>query len=345
MASSTRSPKPAGWRAQGLRYHALGFYLRRTFGGRVRKIAVDAGFGCPNRDGTLGTTGCVFCDPAAFSPSRRTARAPLAEQIDRNIEHARARFGAECFIVYFQPGTNTYAPLDQLRGCFETALGRPEVVGLAVGTRPDCVGPEVLDLAAEMARRKWFCFELGLQSAHEQTLRWIGRGHDFAAFEDAVARSHQRGLRIVAHVILGLPGEGPEHMTHTARQVARLGVHGVKLHNLHAVKDTPLAELVGQGRVRLPERVEYVDWVVRFLEELPAECVIDRLSADAPREYLVGPEWCLEKAAVRAAVESELIRRNTWQGAKHAGQLSAESGANHPSPCRGRHLPPGRLTG
>jgi len=323
VASSTRSSdplEPAAWRSKGLRYYPLSFYLRHTFGGRVRRIAVDAGFGCPNRDGTLDTAGCIFCDPAAFSPSRRAVRRPLAEQIDRGIELAQTRYRAKRFIVYFQPGTNTYGPLAQLRRCFETALGRPEVVGLAVGTRPDCVGDEVLDLAAELARRTWFCLELGLQSAHDRSLRWIGRGHDFAAFEDAVLRCHKRALRVVAHVILGLPGEGPEQIAHTARQLARLGVHGVKLHNLYAVKDTPLAELVRRGEVRLPELAEHVDAVVRFLEELPAECVIDRLSADAPREYLIGPEWCLKKAAVRAAVESALSRRNTWQGARAAAR-------------------------
>lgn len=323
MASSTSFPIPADWRAEGLRFHALGFYLRQTFGCRVRKITVDAGFGCPNRDGTLGTAGCIFCDPAAFSPSRRTARRPLAEQIDRGIAHGRRRFGAERFIVYFQPGTNTYAPLGQLRRCFQAALERPEVVGLAVGTRPDCVGDQVLDLAAELAGKKWFCLELGLQSANDEALRWIGRGHDFAAFEDAVARSQKRGLPVVAHVILGLPGEGPEQMLHTARQLARLAVHGVKLHNLHAVKDTPLATLVGRGEVRLPELAEYVDWVVRFLEELPPQCVIDRLSADAPRAYLVGPEWCLKRAAVRTAIEAELRRRNTWQGAAYAARAAS----------------------
>jgi len=290
-------------------------YLRRRFGCRVRRVVVDAGFGCPNRDGSLNSAGCIFCDPAAFSPARRSARLPLSEQIARGIEAARTRFRAEKVIVYFQPGTNTYAPIERLRKCFETALEPPEVVGLAVGTRPDCLGGEVLELAAELARRTWFCLELGLQSAHDRSLRWIGRGHDFAAFENAVARCLQKKLRVVAHVILGLPGEGPDEVAYTARQLARLGVHGVKIHNLYAVKNTPLAELVARGEVRLPTLAEHVELVVRFLEELPPECVVDRLSGDAPSQYLIGPEWCLNRAAVRAAVEAELRRRDTRQGA------------------------------
>jgi len=287
VASSSSRLNPANWWSEGLRFYPWSLYLRRRFGCRVRRVVVDAGFGCPNRDGSLNSAGCIFCDPAAFSPARRSARLPLSEQIARGIEAARTRFRAEKVIVYFQPGTNTYAPIERLRKCFETALEPPEVVGLAVGTRPDCLGGEVLELAAELARRTWFCLELGLQSAHDRSLRWIGRGHD----------------------------EGPDEVAYTARQLARLGVHGVKIHNLYAVKNTPLAELVARGEVRLPTLAEHVELVVRFLEELPPECVVDRLSGDAPSQYLIGPEWCLNRAAVRAAVEAELRRRDTRQGA------------------------------
>jgi uncharacterized protein len=307
------NPSP-DWRNAGLRYHSLGWFLRRKFGCRVWKVSLDAGFACPNVDGAVGTGGCVFCNVRSFSPSRRLGIPSISGQIEEGVRRLRRENGPERFLAYFQPATNTYAPVDRLRAVFEEALSHPLVVGLAVGTRPDCVSDEVLDLLADLASRTWVVIEYGLQTIHDKSLAWLNRGHTYAAFQDAAERTRRRGIPFGAHVILGIPGETREDMLATARALAESGVHSVKLHNLHAVRDTPLADWVQEGSVRLPERSEYVSYVVDFLEALPPQCVIDRISGDAPPEYLVAPAWASDKAAVRAAVEAEFARRNSWQG-------------------------------
>jgi len=280
----------------------------------VWKVSVDAGLGCPNVDGSVGAGGCIFCNVASYSPSRRGNVASITDQIDEGIRRIRRRHDVDQFVAYFQPATNTHGPLARLRALWEEALRHPLVVGLIVGTRPDSVPDDVLDLLADLSRRTWLSVEYGLQTIHDRSLDWLRRGHGYDAFLDAVERSRRRGLRIGAHVILGLPGETPDHMLATARELARLRIDSVKLHNLYVAKDTPLARLWAAGRVELPERDEYVGYVVDFLEQLAPESVIDRLSADAPREYLLAPEWCLAKSAVRAAIEREFERRDTQQG-------------------------------
>jgi radical SAM protein (TIGR01212 family) len=266
--------------------------------------------------------GCIFCNPAGFSPGRRSAASPIApsiarsitEQLEQGTRHIGMRYGVDRFVAYFQPATNTYAPLRRLRALYEEALARPDVVGLIVGTRPDCVGEDVLDLLAEFSERTWLSVEYGLQTIHDRSLDWLGRGHHYDAFLDAVERSHRQGLHVGAHVILGLPGETRQDMVATARELTRLEVDSVKIHNLHAVRDTPLARAVTAGEVALIGRDEYVGYVVDFLEELSPRCVVARLSGDAPPDYLVAPAWCLDKAAVRQAILAELQRRDTWQG-------------------------------
>jgi hypothetical protein len=291
-------------------------------------VSLDAGCTCPNRDGSLGRGGCIFCDPESFSPSRRLQLGSLTAQLEEGIGRVRARHpGADRFVAYFQPATNTYGPLPRLRGLYEEALAHPGVVGLAIGTRPDCAGEDVLDLLAELSARTWLTIEYGLQTSHDRTLDWLGRGHHVDAFLDAAQRSRRRGLEIGVHLILGLPGETRQDMLATAGLVGRAGVAAVKLHNLYAVRNTPLAELLAAGRLRLPERAEYVGYVVDVLEVLPPDCVVDRLSGDAPRQYLVAPQWCLDKPALRAAVEAELTGRGSWQGKeREGGRGKAEGG-------------------
>ena len=313
---SLPSPNAADWLSAGLRYHSLNFFCHKKFGAKVRKLCLDAGCTCPNRDGTLATSGCVFCDPESFSPSRRTAFRPVAEQIEDGICRFGRRNAATRFLAYFQPGTNTYGPIDELRSAYRQVLRYPEIVGMVVGTRPDCATDEALALLTEIAAKTWVLVEYGLQTIHDRTLDLLNRGHHYDAFLDAYRRTRLRNLDVAAHVILGLPGESREDMLATARALAPLEIHSVKLHNLYAVRNTKLAEQVADGRVRLPEFAEYVGWVVDFLEELPGNVVIDRLSGDAPAEYLVGPEWCSDKAAVRSAVETEFRRRGSWQGCK-----------------------------
>jgi radical SAM protein (TIGR01212 family) len=304
------------YRAAGLPYHSLNFFYRKRFGTKVRKLSLDAGCGCPNRDGTLATLGCIYCSPESFSPSRRMGPSSVSEQIQAGIRRLKRRYAADRFVAYFQPGTNTYGPIDRLRAAYQQALGHPEIVGLTIGTRPDCVGEDVLDLLAELAGQTWVVVEYGLQTIHDRTLDRLNRGHHYDAFLDAYRRTRRRNLDVGVHVILGLPGESRDDMQATARELARLQIHSIKLHNLYAVRNTALAEQLAAGEVRLPELPEYVDYVVDFLEELPGSVVIERLCGDAPPEYLVGPAWCLNKAAIHSAVAAEFRRRGTFQGAK-----------------------------
>jgi uncharacterized protein len=303
------------WRAAGLRYFAYNYYLRGRFGGRVQKVSLDAGFTCPNVDGTVARGGCVFCDNRSFSPSRRLPRATIAGQLEQGMRVLRRRYdNVAHFLAYFQPATNTYAPVERLRALYTEALDHPDVVGLVVGTRPDCVPDEVLDLLGELAGQTYLSVEYGMQTMHDRSLDWMNRGHGHQAFLDALARSRDRGFEIGAHVILGLPGETRDDMLATANELARLRVDAVKIHNLYAVKNTPLADWVRSGEVTLMGRDEYVETLVDFLERLPPTCLVERISGDAPPDYLVGPDWCLNKPALRAAVDAEFERRDTWQG-------------------------------
>ncbi len=314
-----KTPQPADWLTAGLLYHNLNSFYRKRFGTKVWKLSLDAGCNCPNRDGTLATLGCIFCDPESFSPSRRMKLPSITEQVQEGIRRLKRRCAAERFVAYFQPGTNTYGPIDRLRLAYQQALSHPDVVGLAVGTRPDCVGKEALDLLAEFAARTWVVVEYGLQTIHDRTLDLLNRGHHYDAFLDAYRRTRRRNLDMGIHIILGLPDESRDDMLATARELARLEIHSVKLHNLYAVRNTALADQVAAGRIRLPDFAEYVGYVVDFLEELPGDLVIERLCGDAPPEYLVGSQWCLDKAAVRSAVEAEFRRRGTHQGCKTEG--------------------------
>jgi len=318
---STKPPElePPAWRAAGYRYFTYNYYLRSRFGHRVQKVSIDAGFTCPNVDGTLTTGGCIFCDNRSFSPSRRLPRQGVSGQIDEGIRRIRRRYDCEHFLAYFQPATNTYAPVERLCRLYEEALTHPQVVGMAVGTRPDCVPDDVLELLEEFSRRTYLSVEYGMQSMHNRSLDWMNRAHHHEAFVDAVQRSRGRGFEICAHVILGLPGESRKDMLATARELARLRVDAVKLHNLYAVKNTPLADEVRSGRVKLMERDAYVQTLVDCLEVLPPDCVVERISGEAPPDYFLGPAWCLDKPALQNAIVREFERRETWQGKKYAG--------------------------
>jgi radical SAM protein (TIGR01212 family) len=303
------------WREAGLRYFACNFALRQRFGRRVQKVSIDAGFTCPNVDGKVATGGCTFCDNRSFSPSRRLPRAGIRGQIDQSIARMRLRYrNCRDFLAYFQPATNTYAPVERLRTVYQEALSHPQVVGLVIGTRPDCVPDDVLQLLRELAERIYLSVEFGMQTMHDRSLDWMNRGHHHDAMIDAVARSRGRGFEIGAHVMLGLPGETHDDMMATARELGRLGVDAVKIHNLYCVKNTPLADQVASGAVRLMERAEYVRTVVDFIERLPPTMIVDRISGDAPPDYFIGPSWCLDKPAVKAAVLAEFDRRGTFQG-------------------------------
>lgn len=308
------------WREAGYRYYSYNFALKQRFDFRVQKVSVDAGFTCPNVDGTVAKGGCTFCDNRSFSPSRRLPRAGILGQIDQSIVRMRKRYkNCQHFMAYFQPATNTYAPVERLRPLYEEALSHPQVVGLAIGTRSDCVPDEVLDLIEELAAEKFVSVEYGMQTMHNRSLDWMNRGHHHDSFLDAVERSRGRGFEICAHVMLGLPGESHEDMLATARELARVNIDSVKVHNLYCVKNTKLADQVEAGEVELMGHDDYVQTVVDFLELLPPTMVVERISGDAPPDYFIGPSWCLDKPAVKLAIEAEFERRDTWQGKKYLG--------------------------
>jgi radical SAM protein (TIGR01212 family) len=320
MASTIPENAPTGdetgWRAAGLRFHRYGFFLQQRFGHRVYKVSLDAGMTCPNVDGTAAVGGCVFCDNRSFSPGRRLNRLSLREQLEEGIRRVSARYECRHFLAYFQPATNTYAPVERLRSVYEAAIEHPQVVGLAIGTRPDCVPDDVLELIQGIAARTYVSLEYGLQTMHDRSLDWMNRGHHFDAFIDAMRRSRGRNFEVGAHVILGLPGETRDDMLATAGELARYRVNSVKLHNLYAVRSTRLAEQVAQGRVRLMERDEYVSIVADILELLPPTTVIERIGGDAPPSFLVAPDWCIDKGGLQTALQNEMERRDTWQGKK-----------------------------
>jgi uncharacterized protein len=314
MPHPPATPLTCDWRAAGLRYYHYNFFLRHKFGARVQKVSIDAGFTCPNVDGTVARGGCTFCDNRSFSPSRRLPRQGVPEQIDEGIRRLKWRYDVDQFLAYFQPATNTYAPVERLRPLFEEAISHPKVVGLAIGTRPDCVSDDVLELLEDLAGRTYLSVEYGMQTIHDRSLDWMNRGHHYDAFLDAIDRSRGRGFEICVHVILGLPGESREEMLATARELARLKVDAVKIHNLYAVTDTLLADQVARGEVTLMDRDEYIATLVAFLELLPPTAIIERISGEAPPKYFIGPAWSLDKPAIRAALDREFIRRDTWQG-------------------------------
>ena len=306
------------WQAEGLLWNSFGASLRRRFGGRIQRVSLDAGFTCPNVDGTVAKGGCNFCDNRSFSPSRRVRLQRVSEQLASGIETLRNRYDRVIgFIAYFQPATNTYAPVDQLSEVFELALsGHDDVVGLAIGTRPDCVPESVLEMISGLAANAYVSLELGMQTIHDDGLRWMNRAHRHRDLINALDRSRGRGFEVCSHVILGIPGETHEMMMQTADEIGRLGFDAVKIHNLYAVRGTPLGDQVAAGEVQMMNRDEYIATAVDFLERIPAEVIVERVSGEAPSNYLIEPRWCLEKSTLRLDIERELARRGTRQGSR-----------------------------
>ncbi len=306
-------------------YRTFSSYLRETFGERVRKIPLDAGFTCPNRDGTKGIEGCLFCNNDSFRPPRGAEEdnPSIAEQLARRTERS-ARGGVRKYIAYFQSYSNTYAPPERLRVLYEEALRFPGVVGLAVGTRPDCLGDEVVSLLAGLASRTHLRVELGLQTAHDATREAMSCGYTWEDFAGAVGRlrSAAPGTLLGVHLILGLPGETGEMMRETAARLAALRPDAVKLHPLYVAEGTPLAEEGRAGRVGTLAAEEYAALVADLLERLPEETVIERLSADLGNELVLAPKWDVDKGGRARMVEAELAGRGTRQGSSRGSSAA-----------------------
>jgi hypothetical protein len=290
-------------------------YLRERFGCRVQKISLDAGLTCPNRDGTLGRHGCIYCN-ARGSGTGAAGTLTIAEQIQRAKTVLARRYKAKKFLGYFQSYTNTYAPLEHLRRLYGEALSDPDVVGLSIGTRPDCVPDDVLDHLAAVSRNHLVWLEYGLQSANDATLKRIRRGHSVAAFDDAVRRTRDRALPVCAHVILGLPGESFEDMMATARFLSSRDIQAVKIHLLYVVRGTVLEQWLNSGRYRCLTRAEYARCAGEFLARLRPDIIVQRLTGDPHPEELAAPRWALEKQKNLQAVFHYMKEHGLVQG-KH----------------------------
>lgn len=299
------------------RYRDYAGYLREIFGERVQKISIDAAMSCPNRDGTISSAGCIFCDRRGSGTGRLLDKGMSpCEQIIRAKAYLTQRYGARKFIAYLQSFTNTYGPVEQLKRLYDDILSFPEMVGLSVGTRPDCVDEPILDLLASYNQGYLVWVEYGLQSAHDVTLARINRGHDAACFAKSAQATAEKGIKVCAHVILGLPGETPEMMLDTARFLSACSVDGVKIHLLYVTRGTALEKIYKNGELRCLEQLEYVDLVVRFLEILPERMIIQRLTGDPPAGDLVAPAWAGDKNTTLSLIRRELEARNTTQGKK-----------------------------
>jgi radical SAM protein (TIGR01212 family) len=308
------------------RYRDYNTYLREIFGYRVQKISLDAGFSCPNRDGTISDSGCIYCDSRGSGSGAMIHRGiSIEEQIITGIKNAQKKYKAKKFIAYFQSFTNTYAPVPVLKDLYSRALGHPAMTGISIGTRPDCIDHEILELIKSFQKKYLVWIELGLQSAHNKTLLSINRGHDVACFEQAVRMANEYGLNICAHVILGLPGETREMMLDTARFLAELPVNGVKIHSLYITRGTTIADIYKRGEFKCMDRDEFIDTLIDFLELLPPEYVIQRLTGDPQKTELVAPDWTLEKSLNLRLIKQRLEERDTWQGKRYGKSTAGKS--------------------
>ena len=298
------------------RYHTYDYYLRHTFGGKVAKITLDAGFTCPNRDGTCGTEGCIYCSGEGSGEFAGSRALPLREQFEAQRKRMQGKWNTERYIAYLQPFTNTYAPVERLRAIYEEALALPGVVGLNIATRADCLPNDVIALLAELSERTVLTVELGLQTVHDETAARIGRGHNYATFLDGYRRLREGAprVRIGIHLILGLFGENDEKMMETAHTVAALMLDEIKLHLLYVLEGTKMGEIFRNGAYFPLEKEEYVNLVIRMLEVLPESVVIGRLTGDAPRDALLAPLWSLKKGIILNEIDKTFYNKKTWQG-------------------------------
>lgn len=299
------------------RYYALNTYLQNTFGQKVYKLALDGGMSCPNRDGTLGTGGCIFCSAGGSGDFAASRSLSVKQQIDTQIAAARQKTvnSATSYIAYFQAYTNTYAPYAILEKLFTEAISHPAICALSIATRPDCLPEETIELLSRLNRIKPVWIELGLQTIHEDTARYIRRGYSLSCFIDAVARLRAAGLsQIIVHTILGLPGETDEMVLQTIRFLNTQPIQGIKLQLLHVLKGTDLADDYARGAFEVLTQEHYIDLLIRCLEQLSPETVIHRLTGDGPRELLIAPQWSLKKRIVLNALQHELKVRDSWQG-------------------------------
>ncbi|HHZ7728860.1 TPA: TIGR01212 family radical SAM protein [Enterococcus faecalis] len=298
------------------RYHTWNYALRQQFGEKIFKVPIDGGFDCPNRDGTFAKGGCTFCSVSGSGDMIVAPSDPLPLQFQKEIQLMHQKWPTvDQYIVYFQNFTNTHAPVDVIRHRFEQVVNEKGVVGLSIGTRPDCLPDEVVNYLAELNERFYLWVELGLQTTFEETSAAINRAHDYQTYLDGVAKLRKHGIRVCTHLINGLPGETPAMMRENVRRTIQdSDIQGIKLHLLHLMTNTKMMRDYNEGRLQLMSKEAYVSVICDQLEMIPPEIVIHRLTGDAPFETIIGPMWSLKKWEVLNAIDAEMKRRNSYQG-------------------------------
>ncbi|EIW9708179.1 TIGR01212 family radical SAM protein [Enterococcus faecalis] len=298
------------------RYHTWNYALRQQFGEKIFKVPIDGGFDCPNRDGTVAKGGCTFCSVSGSGDMIVAPSDPLPLQFQKEIQLMHQKWPTvDQYIVYFQNFTNTHAPVDVIRHRFEQVVNEKGVVGLSIGTRPDCLPDEVVNYLAELNERFYLWVELGLQTTFEETSAAINRAHDYQTYLDGVAKLRKHGIRVCTHLINGLPGETPAMMRENVRRTIQdSDIQGIKLHLLHLMTNTKMMRDYNEGRLQLMSKEAYVSVICDQLEMIPSEIVIHRLTGDAPFETIIGPMWSLKKWEVLNAIDAEMKRRNSYQG-------------------------------
>jgi radical SAM protein (TIGR01212 family) len=298
------------------RYNSFGSYIKKHFGTTVYKVNVDAGFTCPNRDGTISTSGCIFCNNDSFRPNSCTPNLSLIEQIRNGITYIKKRYKAEKFLVYFQPYTNTYAPVDELERLYRVALSEPSVIGLAIGTRPDTVDEDKIALLETLSEKYFIIIEYGMQSMYDRTLEFINRGHDYNTFLKTLNLTKNRGIFVGAHLIVGFPTETRGEMLSMADEVSHIPIDFLKIHQLQVIKDTPLETIYTENPFYVFGYGEYLEFVTEFIERLSPRIVLQRLFATAPDDILIAPRWGKSRQEILRDIEKRLEFKDTYQGKK-----------------------------
>jgi len=310
--------------SDGKRYYTWNRHLRNEFGFKVFKVALDAGFDCPNRDGTVAYGGCTFCSVAGSGDFAGDRVDSIPDQYEKVKSKMNQKWKDGKTMAYFQAYTNTHAPLHILKEKFEAALEQDGVIGISIATRSDCLPDDVVEYLAELNKRTYLWVELGLQTVHERTANLINRAHDFPSYVEGVNKLRKHGIRVCTHIINGLPLEDYNMMMETAHEVAKLDVQGIKIHLLHLLKGTPMVKQYEKGMVEFMERDPYIQLVADQLECLPPEMIIHRITGDGPIQLMIGPMWSVNKWEVLNGIDAELERRGSWQGKYFEGKVTAE---------------------
>ena len=298
----------------GKRYHSLNYFLRNKFNEKVFKISLDGGFSCPNRDGTISKGGCLFCSESGSGDYAGNRVLSIGKQFCDIKEMMNKKWKEGKYIAYFQAFTNTYASVDELREKYKEAIKQEGVVALAIATRPDCLGEDVLDLLEEINKDVYVWVELGLQTVSDETARKINRGYKLDVYEDAIYRLKKRNIDFVTHCIFGLPGETKDDMLNTVKYISKTGSKGIKFHLLHLMKNTPMVKLYERGELEFLSQDDYIDLICKGISMIPEEMVVHRLTGDAPRDLLIGPMWSLKKWEVLNAIDKALVDNEIYQG-------------------------------